>query len=171
MINIQKSGWEASVIFVWFRIKYKYFNKCYQRNTKQNFTDSLLGSLNLHANVQKHGRTDRNDKGIYNCLTNVSVRFCFVSRASCVSLWMINQLDALNFSNIFICLPLFTCFGHYIPIIRRDPIALTQLLDLSFRFSCASCEHYSANKTHSLRQVGLSSASVSRMSQCGQYIS
>jgi hypothetical protein len=40
--------------------------------------------------------------------------FCFVSRASCVSLWMINQLDALNFSNIFICLPLSTCFGHYV---------------------------------------------------------
>jgi hypothetical protein len=31
-----------------------------------------------------------------------------------------NQLDALNFSNIFICLSLSTCFGHYVPIIRRD---------------------------------------------------
>jgi hypothetical protein len=59
-------------------------------------------------------------------------------------LWMINQLDALIFSNIFICLPLSTCFGHYVPIIRRDPIALTQLLYLSFRFSCVSCEHCSA---------------------------
>jgi hypothetical protein len=40
-----------------------------------------------------------------------------------------NKLDALNFSNLFIT----TCFGHYVPIIRRDPIALTQLLYLSFR--------------------------------------
>jgi hypothetical protein len=53
-----------------------------------------------------------------------------------------NQLDALNFSNIFICLSLFTCFEHYVPIIRRDPIALTQLLYLSFRFSCVPCEHH-----------------------------
>jgi hypothetical protein len=45
------------------------------------------------------------------------------------------QLDALNFSNIFICLSLSTCFGHYVPIIRRDPIALTQLLFLSFRLA------------------------------------
>jgi hypothetical protein len=52
------------------------------------------------------------------------------------------QLDALNFSNIFICLSLSTCFGHYVPIIRRDPIALTQLLYLSFRFSCVPCEHW-----------------------------
>jgi hypothetical protein len=37
---------------------------------------------------------------------------CFVSRASCVSLWIVNQLDALIFSNIFICLSLSTCFGH-----------------------------------------------------------
>jgi hypothetical protein len=66
---------------------------------------------------------------------------CFVDRTSCVSLWIVNQLDALIFSNIFICLPLSTCFGHYVPIIRRDPIALTQLLYLSFRFSCVSYEH------------------------------
>jgi hypothetical protein len=60
-----------------------------------------------------------------------------------------NQLDALNFSNIFICLSLSTFFGHYVPIIRRDPSALTQLLYLSFRFSCLPCEHYSAYKVHS----------------------
>jgi hypothetical protein len=60
----------------------------------------------------------------------------------CTVLWMINQLDALNFSNIFICLQLSTCFGHYVSIIRRDPIALTQLLHLSFHFSCVSCEQY-----------------------------
>jgi hypothetical protein len=46
-----------------------------------------------------------------------------------------SQLDALNFSNIFICLSLSTCYGHYVPIIRRDPIALTQLLYLSFRLA------------------------------------
>jgi hypothetical protein len=46
-----------------------------------------------------------------------------------------NQLDALNFSNIFICLSLSTCFGHYVPIIRSDPNALTQLLYLSFRLA------------------------------------
>jgi hypothetical protein len=63
-----------------------------------------------------------------------------------------NQLDALEFSNIFICLSLSTCFGHYVPIIRRDPIALTQLLYLSFRFSCVPCEHYSAiSQPHSHR--------------------
>jgi hypothetical protein len=56
-----------------------------------------------------------------------------------------NQLNAQNFSNIFIFLSLCTCFGHYVPIIRRDPIALTQLLHLSFRFSCVPCEHYSAS--------------------------
>jgi hypothetical protein len=57
---------------------------------------------------------------------------CFVARASCVNLWIVNQLEALIFSNIFICLSLSTCFGHYVPIIRRDPITLTQLLYLSY---------------------------------------
>jgi hypothetical protein len=52
-----------------------------------------------------------------------------------VTLWIVNQLDALNFSNIFICLSLSTCFRHYVPIIRRDQIALTQLLYLSFRLA------------------------------------
>jgi hypothetical protein len=57
---------------------------------------------------------------------------------------IVNQLDALSFSNIFICLTPSTCFGHYVPIIRRDPVALTRLLYLSFRFSCIPCEHYSS---------------------------
>jgi hypothetical protein len=48
-------------------------------------------------------------------------------------LWIVKQLDALNSSNIFICLSHSTCFGYYVPIIRRDPMALTQLLYLSFR--------------------------------------
>jgi hypothetical protein len=59
-----------------------------------------------------------------------------------VRMWIVNQLHALIFSNIFICLSHSTCFGHYVPIIRRDPIAPTQLLYLSFHFSCVSCEHY-----------------------------
>jgi hypothetical protein len=71
------------------------------------------------------------DRMLYVSSTEIRI-LCFVSRASCVSLWMINQLDTLNFSNIFICLPHSTCFGHYVSIIRRDPIALTQLLHLSF---------------------------------------
>jgi hypothetical protein len=45
---------------------------------------------------------------------------------------IVNQLDALSSSNIFICLSPSTCFGHYVPIIRRDPIAPTQILYLSF---------------------------------------
>jgi hypothetical protein len=50
-------------------------------------------------------------------------------------LWIVNQLDALNFSKILICLSLSTCFGHYVPIIRRDPIALPQLQYLSFHLA------------------------------------
>jgi hypothetical protein len=65
----------------------------------------------------------------------VSFFLSFVARASCVSLLIADQLDALNFSIIFICLSLSICFGHYVPIIRRDPIALTQLLYLSFRLA------------------------------------
>jgi hypothetical protein len=56
----------------------------------------------------------------------------FLALASCVTLRIVNQVDSLNLSNIFICLSLSICFGHYVPIIRRDPIALTQLLYLSF---------------------------------------
>jgi hypothetical protein len=76
-------------------------------------------------------------------------KILFLTYISKVKLVDNNQLDAQNFSNIFICLSLSTCFGHYVPIIRRDPIALTQLLYLSFRFSCVPCEHCSAHKVHS----------------------
>jgi hypothetical protein len=96
---------------------------------KQNLKDFVLWPTNAQ---------------LFHKLSHSYIILCFVSRASCVSLWMINQLYALNFSNIFICLPLSTCFGHYVSIIRRDPITLTQLLYLSFRFSCVS---YSAQKT------------------------
>jgi hypothetical protein len=37
-----------------------------------------------------------------------------------LSLWKVNQLDPLNFSNTFIYLLISTCFGHYVPIIRRE---------------------------------------------------
>jgi hypothetical protein len=76
-----------------------------------------------------------------------------------VCLWIVNQLDAVIFSNIFICLSLSTCFGHYVLIIRRDPIALTQLLYLSFRFSCVSCEHCGFTHSHKL-------CHSSRLTQC-----
>jgi hypothetical protein len=69
-----------------------------------------------------------------------------------LSLWIVNQLDALIFSNIFIYLSLSTCFGHCVPIIRRDPIALTQLLYLSFRFSNVSCEHCGCSQNTQLKR-------------------
>ena len=43
-----------------------------KHNTKFH-KDSPVGSLNLRANLQKDGRTDRNDKGIHNCLANLRV--------------------------------------------------------------------------------------------------
>jgi hypothetical protein len=103
------------------------------------------------------------DKNILNPVTSHKKRddvlyifLCFVDRVSWVSLWIVNQLDALIFSNIFICRSLSTCFGHYVPIIRRDPIALTQLLYLSFRFSCVSSENCGWTQfTHSSQRINI----------------
>jgi hypothetical protein len=68
-----------------------------------------------------------------------------------VSLWIVNQLDALNFSNIFICLSLSTCFGHYVPIIRRDPIALTQHVESDRQINIF--EKFSASSWFSIHKL------------------
>jgi hypothetical protein len=106
-------------------------------------------STRVRGGLSVHSLSENNYVYILTCT------FAYISceirnTLTVIGMWIINQLDALNFSNIFICMPLSTCFEHYVPIIRRDPIALTQLLYLSFRFSCVSCEFtYSAHKIHS----------------------